>query len=153
MTPLYASLTLAPPSCADPLALKAHPEILSLETTTVPALTSLLTTISPDTILFSAGAGGKGDPSRTRAVDYEGALKVFDAMEAGNVKRLISVGAIDVRSGSGDGFPGYYDEESSEWCLRAERAEEELWKGRGGWGLGWWRSGLRVLMSGIREAE
>ena len=29
----------------------------------------------------SAGAGGKGETERTRAVDYEGAVKVFDVVE------------------------------------------------------------------------
>lgn len=49
---------------------------------------------------FSAGAGGKGGEERTKKVDYEGALKVFDALERvdGRTKpRLILVSAIDVR--------------------------------------------------------
>lgn len=52
-----------------------------------------------DIVYFSAGAGGKGAPERTRKVDYEGALKVFDAIELvrGPKPRLIMVSAIDVR--------------------------------------------------------
>ena len=49
---------------------------------------------------FSAGAGGKGGEELTKKVDYEGALKVFDAIEGveGSVKpRLILVSALDVR--------------------------------------------------------
>lgn len=52
-----------------------------------------------DIVYFSAGAGGKGGPERTRKVDYEGALKVFDAIElvGGAKPRLILVSAIDIR--------------------------------------------------------
>ncbi len=38
---------------------------------------------------------------------------MFDAMEMANVKRLILVGAVDIRSRE-KGWPGWYDEESSE---------------------------------------
>ena len=53
-----------------------------------------------DVVVFSAGAGGKGGPERTKAVDYEGAVKVFDAIEAveGDKPRLVLVSAIDVRN-------------------------------------------------------
>ncbi|GFZ46665.1 hypothetical protein JCM24511_03885 [Saitozyma sp. JCM 24511] len=78
-------------------SLGARPVVLSLETASVPSLTSLLTSERPDAVVWSAGAGGKGDKSRTRTVDYEGAVKVFDALEAANVRRLLYVGAIDVR--------------------------------------------------------
>ena len=78
----------------------------------MPALVSLLTNTSPDAVVFSAGAGGKGGKDRTQAVDYEGALKVFDAMESGNIKRLLYVGAVDVRSRE-KGWPEWYDEKSS----------------------------------------
>ena len=52
--------------------------------------------------MFSAGAGGKGGAERTKKVDYEGALKVFDAIEAVQTKtpRFILVSAIDVRDRS-----------------------------------------------------
>lgn len=53
-----------------------------------------------DVVYFCAGAGGKGSEERTKKVDYEGALKIFDALEGveGSVKpRLILVSAVDVR--------------------------------------------------------
>lgn len=61
---------------------------------------------------FSAGAGGKGGPERTRKVDEEGAIKVFDAIESvGSSKeerpRLIIVSAIDIRDES-KGYPAHY---------------------------------------------
>jgi nucleoside-diphosphate-sugar epimerase len=66
--------------------------------------------------LFAAGAGGKGDPGRTRKVDYEGAVKVYDAMEGANVKRLVLIGAVDIRDRS-KGWPDWYDEDDSEFIL------------------------------------
>lgn len=90
----------------------ATPEILDIETADVPQLTSLLKHHKADGVLFAAGAGGKGDPSRTRKVDYEGAVKVYDAMEAGNVKRLVLVGALDIRDRS-KGYPDWYNDDDS----------------------------------------
>lgn len=91
----------------------ATPSILSLEESTVPQLVELLTSNKPDVVVFAAGAGGKGDKSRTRKVDFEGAVKVYDAMEMANVKRLIVVGAIDIRDRSKD-VPSWYNEADSE---------------------------------------
>ena len=94
----------------------AKSEKLSLEEASVPDLTKLLTHHKPDGVLFAAGAGGKGDPSRTRKVDYEGAVKVYDALEAANVKRLVVIGALDIRDRS-KGWPEWYDEDDSESFL------------------------------------
>ena len=60
-------------------------------------------------IAFSAGSGGKGGPERTRAVDYEGAVKVFDAIEGveGPKPLLVLVSAIDSRDISADPPPHY----------------------------------------------
>jgi nucleoside-diphosphate-sugar epimerase len=104
-------------------SLGAHPLILSLEDSTVPDLTSALTAHNPDIVVFAAGAGGKGDKSRTRAVDYEGAVKVYDAMESANVRRLILVGAVDIRDRDRE-VPGWYDDEDGAYIsachLRAQ---------------------------------
>ena len=55
-----------------------------------------------DIVYFCAGAEGKGGPQRYRKVDYEGALKVFDAIELVREPRprLIMVSALDVRDRS-----------------------------------------------------
>jgi hypothetical protein len=52
-----------------------------------------------DVVYFSAGAGGKGGEEMTKKIDYEGAVKVFDALEGVEGKKplLILVSAIDVR--------------------------------------------------------
>lgn len=87
--------------------------MLSLEDAPVVDITSLLSSKDPDVVVFAAGAGGKGDPSRTRKVDYEGAVKVYDALEASNIRRLIVVGALDVRNRDGE-VPEWYNDEDSE---------------------------------------
>ncbi|KAI9507950.1 hypothetical protein F5148DRAFT_1200784 [Russula earlei] len=56
------------------------PLVLSLEHSPVSAFTEAFS--GADSVVFSAGTGGKGGRDRTRTVDYEGALKVFDAIEA-----------------------------------------------------------------------
>lgn len=55
-----------------------------------------------DIVYFSAGAGGKGGAERTKKVDFEGAVKTFDAIEGteGPKPRLILVSCIDVRDTS-----------------------------------------------------
>ncbi|KAI0078101.1 NAD(P)-binding protein [Panus rudis PR-1116 ss-1] len=83
---------------ADIKAALANPLVISLEDDPTEAFTSAFE--GADVVVFSAGSGGKGGPERIRAVDYLGALKVFDAIEA--VKsvskpRLLMVSAVDVR--------------------------------------------------------
>lgn len=51
-------------------------------------------------VYFSAGAGGKGGEERTKKVDYEGAVKIYDAIEGvaeGKRPFLVLVSGIDVR--------------------------------------------------------
>ena len=78
----------------------ATPLVLSLEDEPKETFANVFE--GKDVVYFSAGAGGKGGPERTRKVDYEGALKIFDAIEIvkGTKPRLIMVSAIDVRDRS-----------------------------------------------------
>ena len=46
-----------------------------------------------DAIVFSAGAGGKGGPERTRAVDLDGALKAVQGAGQAGVRRFVMVSA------------------------------------------------------------
>ncbi|KAH8102824.1 NAD(P)-binding protein [Cristinia sonorae] len=77
----------------------ATPVVLSLEDDPASKFTDLFEQNHSDVVVFSAGAGGKGGPERTKKVDYEGALKIFDAIEAvkGPKPSLILVSAIDSR--------------------------------------------------------
>ncbi|KAH8115118.1 NAD-binding protein [Phellopilus nigrolimitatus] len=87
----------------------ATPSVLSIEDDSKEKFAE--TFEGKDIVYFSAGAGGKGGPERTRKVDYEGAVKVFDAIEL--VKsarpRLIMVSAIDIRDPNT--IPAHYNEE------------------------------------------
>lgn len=49
-----------------------------------------------DTVVFSAGAGGRGGPDRTRAVDLAGALKTIAAANEADVRRFVMVSAMGV---------------------------------------------------------
>ncbi|KAI5120001.1 hypothetical protein M0805_008462 [Coniferiporia weirii] len=75
-----------------------------------------------DIVYFSAGAGGSGGPERTRKVDYEGAVKVFDAIELvkGAKPRLIMVSAIDVRDPNV--IPAHYTEADKNTSEKVRRA-------------------------------
>lgn len=75
----------------------ASPHVISLEDDPKEKFAEVFQ--ESDIVYFSAGAGGKGGPERTKKVDYEGAVKVFDAIELvkGDKPRLILVSAIDIR--------------------------------------------------------
>ena len=77
----------------------ATPLVLSLEDAQKEQFADVLG--GKDVVYFSAGAGDDS-PERTRQVDYEGALKIFDAIELvkGPKPRLIMVSALDVRDRS-----------------------------------------------------
>lgn len=89
-------------------SLGATTHILPLHTATPSTISSLFHQTKPDVVLFSAGAGGK--PPGADEIDHKGAVKVFDAMEQAGVKRLVLVGALDVRSRD-KGWPEWYSEE------------------------------------------
>ncbi|KAF7369764.1 hypothetical protein MVEN_00308500 [Mycena venus] len=97
-------------------AASATPLLLSLEESPVTDFTKAFH--GADVVYFSAGAGGKGGEERTKSVDYEGALKVFDAIEAveGVRPRLILVSAIDVRDP--EKIPAHYTEEDKALATR-----------------------------------
>lgn len=82
---------------------KVEPVVESLEALSIKQLSDLLVKHGPNVVLFSAGAGGKGGAERTIAVDRDGAIKVFDALEQSKLasdkafRRLLLVSAVDVR--------------------------------------------------------
>lgn len=98
-------------------SLGATTHILPLQTATPSTISSLFRQIKPDVVLFSAGAGGK--PPGADEIDHKGAVKVFDAMEQAGMKRLILIGALDVRSRD-KGWPEWYSEED-------KKASDNVW--------------------------
>ena len=84
----------------------ATPLVLSLEDSSAADFSNAFK--GYDIVYFSAGAGGKGGEERTKKVDYEGALKIFDAIEGveGEKPLLILVSAVDIRDP--DKIPAHY---------------------------------------------
>ncbi|TRM68595.1 NADH(P)-binding-domain-containing protein [Schizophyllum amplum] len=111
LTPKHdvTSIIRDPAHSSDITAVSAKPHILSLEEASPADFVPIFT--GADVVYWSAGAGGKGGEERTKAVDYQGAVKVFDALEAveGPKPRLILVSAIDVRDASKPPPPHYDD--------------------------------------------
>lgn len=91
----------------DITATGAEPMVMSLEDEPKDSFAKVFD--GKDIVYFSAGAGGKGGAERTRKVDFEGALKIFDAIEL--VKdpkpRLIMLSALDTRDRSAR-LPAHY---------------------------------------------
>ncbi|CAE6393370.1 unnamed protein product [Rhizoctonia solani] len=106
----------------DITATGAKPRVLSLEDSPVSEFTNLFNETKADVVYFTAGAGGKGGEERTKAVDYQGALKTFDAIDgvSGKKPRLVLVSGVDV--GNEDRFPEHYTEEDKQLALRIRKA-------------------------------
>ena len=92
----------------------AKPIVKSIEDSSVDQLAAVIHKCLPlDVVIWSAGAGG-GDPSRTKSVDEEGAIKVMDAIaKTAGVKRFIIVSALDLRDRNVDP-PAWYNENDLE---------------------------------------
>uniref|UniRef100_A0A8H7XTM1 NAD(P)-binding domain-containing protein n=1 Tax=Psilocybe cubensis TaxID=181762 RepID=A0A8H7XTM1_PSICU len=105
----------------DIMDVSATPLVLSLEDSPVSDFTKAFT--GQDVVYFSAGAGGKGGEERTKKVDYEGAVKVFDAIEgvSSAKPRLILVSAIDIRDP--EKIPAHYNEDD---IARSKKYREAL---------------------------
>ncbi|KAL1687247.1 NADH(P)-binding-domain-containing protein [Schizophyllum commune] len=111
LTPKHTvtSVIRDPAHASDITAASASPLVLSIEESTPADFAKVFT--GQDVVYWSAGAGGKGGEARTKAVDYEGAVKVFDAIEAVEdpKPRLILVSAVDVRDPTKPPPPHYND--------------------------------------------
>ncbi|KAK4700689.1 hypothetical protein P7C70_g5554, partial [Phenoliferia sp. Uapishka_3] len=120
-THAVTSLVRSQDHFADIKANGATPELLSLEDADIAALAKSFT--GAKNVLFSAGAGGKGGAERTKAVDFEGAVKVFDAIESieGVKPRLLLVSALDTRDLSKPP-PPHYTAEDIETSKKAHEA-------------------------------
>ncbi|KAJ2919595.1 hypothetical protein MD484_g806, partial [Candolleomyces efflorescens] len=110
----------------DILATGSTPIVLSLEDDSFEKFTQVFLETQADVVYFAAGAGGKGGEERTRKVDYEGAVKIFDAIEnvalEGGKKnpRLVLVSAIDVRDP--EKIPEHYNEEDKLYSAKIRNA-------------------------------
>ena len=97
------------------------PLVLSLEDAPASAFTAAFIESKADVVVFSAGANAEGE--RTKKVDYEGAVKIYDAIEGvvkqgGKAPRLILVSALDVRDP--EQIPSHYVRDATSSVLRNE---------------------------------
>ena len=95
-----------PAQADDITATGASPLVLSVEDATVEELTRALT--GADAVVWSAGAGGKGGPQRTDAVDRAAAIRSMEAAAAAGVRRYVMVS-----------FIGAYGDVAADHPLRA----------------------------------
>ena len=81
----------------DITAASATPLVLSIEDSTPADFAKVF--MGKDVVYYTAGSGGKGGEARHKSADHEGAVKVFDAIEAveGPKPRLILISSVDVR--------------------------------------------------------
>ncbi|GAA5869619.1 hypothetical protein JCM3774_005495 [Rhodotorula dairenensis] len=101
----------------------ATPLLLDIESAPVDELKQAFQ--GADGVLFAAGAGGKGGKDRTRKVDQEGAIKVFDAIEqlssSSRKPYLVLIGALDTRDIS-QKPPAHYTDKDIEASKKAHEA-------------------------------
>lgn len=83
------SLIRDPAQADDVAATGAVPLVLSVEESSEVELAGALT--GADAVVWSAGAGGKGGPERTEAVDRHAAIRSMNAAEAVGVPRYVMV--------------------------------------------------------------
>ncbi len=106
------SIIRDPDQASDIEAAGATPVVLSLEDASVSDFADTFNNAKIDIVYFSAGAGGRAGPERTKKVDEEGAIKVFDAIESVSSNkeerpRLVIVSAVDIRD-EAKGYPAHY---------------------------------------------
>ncbi|KAG9103998.1 hypothetical protein FRC06_006262 [Ceratobasidium sp. 370] len=116
------SIVRDPTQSQDIVDTGASPVVLSLEEAPVADLTKLIIDTQAEVVYFSAGAGGKGGEERTKAVDYGGALKTFDAIDAvpDPKPRLVLVSGLDI--GNEDRFPEHYSDADKQLAVRMRQA-------------------------------
>ncbi|KAL2107842.1 hypothetical protein VUR80DRAFT_4694 [Thermomyces stellatus] len=114
-------------------AIGATPLVSSIEESSTEQLTATIERTSPDAVVWSAGAGGKGPQERTVKVDHEGAVRVMDALAAANTgkpKRFVMVSAIDVRDRENRPVPSWYTKEDEEAGARGWAAIPTYFKAK-----------------------
>jgi len=99
--------------------LGAEPVIQSIEDSSIDDFVATLQKYKPDAVVWSAGAGGKGDPSRTQAVDRDGQIKAQEAVAKAGIKRYVVVSARDVRDRN-KARPSWYTDDD-------EKFSDKIW--------------------------
>ena len=85
------------------------PVVADIESMNVEEITSLLSELNTQVLVWSAGAAGQGGPERTYAVDRDAAIRSMDAAEAAGVQRYIMVSYLGADPAHGiDPSNGFY---------------------------------------------
>lgn len=92
-----------PAQADDVAATGATPLVLSVEDAGTEELAQAFA--GADAVVWSAGAGGKGGPERTDAVDRAAAIRTMEAAEAAGVRRYIMVSFITAYGEVADDHP------------------------------------------------
>ncbi|EJU00617.1 hypothetical protein DACRYDRAFT_89632 [Dacryopinax primogenitus] len=119
LSPKYtiSSIICSSTQFQDILTTGAHLLLLSLEEASMQEFTKAFEDIKVDMVVFSFGAGGKGGLERTKAVDYEGVVKVFDAIAAMEKPvRLLLVSSINSHDCSKPA-PSHYVRGNFKWTI------------------------------------
>jgi len=108
-----------PDQASDIKSLGGEPVIQSIEESSVDDFVATLKQYKPDAVVWSAGAGGKGDPSRTLAVDRDGQIKAQEAVAKAGIKRFVVVSARDVRDRKNKPRPSWYTDDDEKYSDKA----------------------------------
>ncbi|KAI0628663.1 hypothetical protein C8Q77DRAFT_1162064 [Trametes polyzona] len=111
------SIIRDPAHADDITATKAKPHVLNLLEASSADFVPVFT--GADVVYFAAGSDGKSGDEGFKTIDYEGAIKVFDAIEAvqGPKPRLVLISSMDIRDPSKP-IPAHYDEKDKEMSAR-----------------------------------
>ncbi|KAK6438544.1 hypothetical protein LTR95_005258 [Oleoguttula sp. CCFEE 5521] len=104
-------------------SLNAEPLVNSLEDLSASQLADVIKSTSASTIVWAAGAGGKGGAERTKTVDRDAAIRAMDATAQAGVKRFIMVSAVDIRDRSKPAPEWYNDDDKGK--------SDQMWKALG----------------------
>jgi len=75
----------------------------------------ILDKVKPDTVIWSAGAGGKGGPSRTNAIDKDACIHfIRSSVATKSVTRFLVVSALSIRRNRAP----WFDDESYEMMIK-----------------------------------
>ena len=109
-------LVRAPEQAPDLAAAGVEPLVLDLVAATPQQLAEALQ--GADAVVFSAGAGGRGEPEATNAIDGDAAVRLVDAASAAGVRRFVLV-SVFMDAGRGGQVSGTFEN-----YMRVKRASD-----------------------------
>lgn len=140
------SIIRNPEQIPDIEKLGARPVLQDLQVATVEVLTEIIKTVDANVLVWAAAAGSRDD-GLPELIDHQAAVRTFDAAAMTNVKRYISISALDVRDRTKQTPPWYNDEDKARserlykilkpWMDAKLAADRDLVSGNKQRGLSW----------------